>query len=56
MLKLVPISKNSDNTYSLEFSYDQNFIEFYKQKTGAKVIRKANVGKFIQKWFKETFN
>jgi len=54
MLKIIPISKDQENqTYECKYEYDEEFIQYYKQQTGATVVRKANVGKFIEKLFEE---
>ena len=55
MLNLTPVSKDKDQNYICRFSYDEEFLNFYKKETGAKTIRKSNVGKFIEKWFAKTF-
>jgi hypothetical protein len=54
MLKLIPISKDKEGkTYECKYEYDEEFVEFYKKETGATVVRKGNVGKFIEKLFEE---
>lgn len=45
-LKVVQIDENTGEAIC-EFYYDQEFINFYKKETEAKVVRKNNVGKFI---------
>ena len=45
-LKVVEINKKTSEAVC-EFDYDQEFVNFYKKETGAKVVRKNNVGKFI---------
>ena len=45
-LKVIEIDKKTGEAVC-EFDYDQEFINFYKKETGAKTVRKNNVGKFI---------
>jgi hypothetical protein len=45
-LKVVQVDKKTGEAIC-EFDYDQDFINFYKKETGAKTVRKNNVGKFI---------
>lgn len=49
-LKVVEID-NKTGEAICEFDYDQEFINFYKKETGAKTVRKNNVGKFIVEMF-----
>lgn len=49
MINLIKVKENSDGTAEYSFDYDDAFIAYYKKETGAKIVRKSNVGKFILK-------
>lgn len=53
MLSIIPKKTNNDGTIECAYKYDQEFINFYKKETGAQVVRKSNVGKFIVKMLTE---
>ena len=54
MIRLELLKENSDGSADYTFEYDEEFIKFYKEQTGAQVVRKANVGKFIIKLLEES--
>lgn len=56
MIKLVLAQEYGDGFADYSFEYSDEFIAYYKQETGAKIVRKANVGKFIQKLITQAFN
>ena len=56
MLSLKQVQEFKDGSASYEFDYDESFVEYYKKETGAQVVRKANVGKFIRKMLVKAFD
>jgi len=51
-LEVVSIDKKN-GTAECRYIYNDALIELYKKETGAKVIRKHNVGRFILKYLTE---
>lgn len=49
MINLVKIKEYPDGTADYTFDYDADFEAQYRATTGAKIVRKANVGKYIRK-------
>ena len=53
MIRLELVKENNDGSADYIFDYDAEFESFYKKQTGAKVVRKQNVGKFILRLLEE---
>lgn len=54
MLKLV-IKKIENGVAECEYHYDKEFEKLYAKETGATIVHKANVGKFIVRSLTKAF-